>query len=87
MRENKGRTASDHKKIERKEYGIFRITKDHIEFEAIETDCKLEGPNGSKDLKDSLKLGKVIKDMFTQLIAELDVARQLQVFGILNEGN
>lgn len=90
-RKNEGKTVSNRKKIGRKGDGIFRITKDRMEFGAIETGRKWEGLNGSKYLRDSLKLGKMLKDMFTQLVVECDgkedVIRKLQVIGILNGGN
>ncbi|CAG8473689.1 8463_t:CDS:2 [Ambispora gerdemannii] len=90
-RKNEGRTISGRKKIGKKGDGIFRITKDRMEFGAIETGRKWEGLKGTKYLKDSLKLNKMLKDMLTQLVAECDrkddIIRQLQVIGMLNGGN
>lgn len=44
-RKNDGKTDSDHKKIERKGMGIFRITTDCIKFKAVETGHKRDGSN------------------------------------------
>ncbi|CAG8553436.1 25905_t:CDS:2 [Dentiscutata erythropus] len=88
-RKNDGRTAFDRKKIGRKGDGIFRITADRMELGAVESGRDWEGLNGTKYLKDSLKLNKMLKDMITNLISECssNTSRQLQVIGILNGGN
>ncbi|CAG8713816.1 10989_t:CDS:2, partial [Funneliformis caledonium] len=88
-RKNDGKMASDRKKIGRKGDGIFRITTDRMELGAVEAGRKWEGLNGTKYLKDSLKLNKMLKDMITKLISECNhnIFRQLQVIGILNGGN
>ncbi|RIA86912.1 hypothetical protein C1645_740505 [Glomus cerebriforme] len=86
-RKNDGKTDFDRKKIGRKGDEIFRITADCIKFEVVETGRKWEGSNGTKYLKDSLKLNKMLKDMITKLISKCDgdiIIRQLQVIGILN---
>jgi len=44
-RKNEGKTVSDCKKVGKKGDRIFRITKDRIEFRAIETGCKWKGLN------------------------------------------
>lgn len=66
-RKNIIRTINDRKKIGRKGDGVFRLCKDRLEFGAIETGRKWEGPNGTKYLNDSLKLNKMMKDMIAQL--------------------
>ncbi|CAG8838496.1 44162_t:CDS:2, partial [Gigaspora margarita] len=88
-RKNDGRTAFDRKKIGKKGDGIFRITADRMELGAIESGRECEGLYGTKYLKDSLKLNKMLKDMITNLISEcsFNTSRQLQVIGILNGGN
>ncbi|KAF0406827.1 c2h2-type zinc finger transcription factor [Gigaspora margarita] len=88
-RKNDGRTAFDRKKIGKKGDGIFRITADRMELGAIESGREWEGLYGTKYLKDSLKLNKMLKDMITNLISEcsFNTSRQLQVIGILNGGN
>ena len=50
-----------------------------MEFGAVETGRKWEGSNGTKYLKDSLKLNKMLKDMITNLISEsnYNIFRQL----------
>lgn len=53
------RRVPDRKKIGRKGDGIFRITTDRMEFGAVKTGRKWEGSNGTKYLKDSLKLNKM----------------------------
>ncbi|CAG8799156.1 756_t:CDS:1, partial [Racocetra fulgida] len=47
---------------------------------------KWEGLNGTKYLKDSLKLNKMLKDMITNFVSEcsFNASRLLQVVGILN---
>src|SRR5581483_5440946 len=57
----------DRKKIGRKGDGVFRLNGDKLEFETIEAGKKWEGKNGKKYIIDSLKLGKMLRDMLVQL--------------------
>ncbi|CAG8501609.1 11535_t:CDS:2 [Diversispora eburnea] len=86
-RKNHERTINDRKKIGRKGDGVFRLSKDRLEFGAIEAKRKWEGENGTGYLKDSLKLNKMLKDMLNQLVIVCnmreDFARKLQVVGML----
>jgi len=63
--------SEDRKKIGRKGDGIFRMSKDRLEFGAIEAGRKWEGVNGRKYITDSLKLSKMLRDMLVKLIMAL----------------
>uniref|UniRef100_A0A1D1ZHU0 Platelet-aggregating proteinase PA-BJ n=1 Tax=Anthurium amnicola TaxID=1678845 RepID=A0A1D1ZHU0_9ARAE len=90
-RKNIERSVADRKMIGRKGDGVFRQYKKRLEFGAVEAGRKWEGKIGTKYLKDSLKLCKMLKDMITQLSTECDgvedLVRQLQVVGVLNGAN
>ncbi len=90
-RKNDEEQNSDRKKIGRKGDGIFRISKDRLEFGAIEAGRKWEGANGRKYITDSLKLSKMLRDMLVKLIMTFkgneQKMRQLQTVGILHSAN
>ncbi|CAG8544855.1 12209_t:CDS:1 [Funneliformis caledonium] len=81
----------DRKKIGRKGDCIFRLIGDRLEFGAIEAGKKWEGKSGRKYIIDSLKLSKMLRDMFVQLAKECDddepIVRKLQTVGMLHSGN
>ncbi|PKK69880.1 hypothetical protein RhiirC2_712324 [Rhizophagus irregularis] len=82
---------TDRKKIGKKGDGIFRLKGNRLEIGGIEAGRKWEGKNGRKYLRDSLKLGKMLRDMLVQLIKECNgdeqIIRKLQTVGMLHNAN
>ncbi|CAB5389617.1 unnamed protein product [Rhizophagus irregularis] len=83
--------AYNRKKIGKKGDGIFRLKGNRLEIGGIEAGRKWEGKNGRKYLRDSLKLGKMLRDMLVQLIKECNgdeqIIRKLQTVGMLHNAN
>ncbi|PKC14036.1 hypothetical protein RhiirA5_284821 [Rhizophagus irregularis] len=90
-RKNNKSCNTDRKKIGKKGDGIFRLKGDRLEIGGIEAGRKWEGKNGRKYLQDSLKLGKMLRDMLVQLIKECNgdeqIIRKLQTVGMLHSAN
>ncbi|RGB37303.1 hypothetical protein C1646_666288 [Rhizophagus diaphanus] len=90
-RKNNKSCNTDRKKIGKKGDGIFRLKGDRLEIGGIEAGRKWEGKNGRKYLRDSLKLGKMLRDMLVQLIKECNgdekIIRKLQTVGMLHSAN
>ncbi|CAG8706785.1 21427_t:CDS:2 [Rhizophagus irregularis] len=70
---------------------LVRGEGDRLEIGGIEAGRKWEGKNGRKYLRDSLKLGKMLRDMLVQLIKECNgdeqIIRKLQTVGMLHSAN
>src|SRR5436190_21732511 len=70
---------------------MFRLNGDRLEFGAIEAGKAWEGKKGRKYLTDSLKLGKMLRDMLVQLATECnndeEIVRKLRTVGILHSAN
>lgn len=73
-RKNRKRARKERTKIGRKLDGIFRTYDDDIEYGAIEVKSEFVQVNSTDRLKDGLKLGKAMHDMFVCLshLVELD---------------
>lgn len=89
-RKNRKRARKERTKIGRKLDGIFRTYDDDTEYGAIEVKSEFVQVNSTDRLKDGLKLGKAMHDMFVCLshLVELDEkkAQQLQVIGLQHSG-
>ncbi|CAB4375538.1 unnamed protein product [Rhizophagus irregularis] len=68
-----------------------KLKGNRLEIGGIEAGRKWEGKNGRKYLRDSLKLGKMLRDMLVQLIKECNgdeqIIRKLQTVGMLHNAN
>ena len=68
--------------------GIFKSTVNNHEYGGIEVAKTCQGPHDKKQLGDSLKLGKLLKDMFDQLSSVVNhneaVIKEIEVVGLLH---
>jgi len=92
-RKNRSRTIKsikERQKIGRRGDGIFRTYNNNMEYGAIEVAKKFVILNSTKQLKDGLKLGKVMHDMLVCLAQQVkfseEKVRKLQVIGLLHLG-
>ena len=64
--------------------GIFKSTVNNHEYGGIEVAKTCQGPHDKKQLGDSLKLGKLLKDMFDQLSSVVNHNEaEIEVVGLL----
>lgn len=93
LRKNRGRTKTGKEnrlKLGRRLDAIIRADGDNpYEYGGIEVAGTCGGETSTKWLTDSLKLAKALHDMLSRLhqhVKEDDIAKRLQVVGLLNSG-